>query len=220
MIRPLIFPILVALAALLTNCQPQPETSPETSSATSMDDTNHASTKTDDSTSGTQIATLGAGCYWCIEAVLEQLDGVQDVESGFMGGHVPNPTYDEVCRKTTGHAEVVQVRFDPEKISYEHLLAWFWKLHDPTTLNRQGADVGPQYRSAIFYHSEAQREAAEKSKAQHAGEFADPIVTEITAASEFYTAPGEHQDFYRGNRTYGYCKAVIAPKLDKLGLEK
>lgn len=169
-----------------------------------------------------ETATLGAGCYWCIEAVLEQIDGVHGVVSGFMGGHVENPTYEAVCAGITGHAEVVQVTFDPEVLPYEHLLAWFWKLHDPTTLNRQGADHGTQYRSAIYYHSDAQRDAAQKSKAaaDASGEFDDPIVTEITEASTFYEAKAEHQDFYRANRNYGYCRAVIAPKLDKLGLKK
>ena len=168
----------------------------------------------------TQLATFGAGCYWCVEAVLEQLDGVLDVTSGFMGGEVKNPTYKQVCSGTTGHAEVVQVTFDPATISYDALLAWFWKLHDPTTLNRQGADVGTQYRSAIFYHSDAQRAAAEASKKTAQADFAAPIVTEITAASTYYEADAGHQDYYRNNRSQGYCRAVIAPKLDKLGLEK
>lgn len=169
-----------------------------------------------------QIATFGAGCYWCVEAVLEQLDGVKDVVSGFMGGDVPDPSYEEVVSGRTGHAEVVQVSFDPEVISYDQLLGWFWKLHDPTTLNRQGADVGTQYRSAIFFHSEDQRLAAEtsKKKVDDAGVFDDPIVTEITEAGPFYVAKGEHQDFYRNNKNYGYCRVVISPKLDKLGLEK
>lgn len=171
---------------------------------------------------GTEVATLGAGCFWCIEAVLEQLDGVLEVRSGYMGGHVENPTYEQVCSKTTGHAEVVQVTFDPEKISFKELLVSFWKLHDPTTLNRQGNDVGPQYRSAIFYHSEAQREAAEasKKKLEEAGVYPDPIVTEIKPASTFWVAEDYHQDFYRNNKGHGYCRLVIAPKLDKLGLDK
>ena len=166
-----------------------------------------------------EIATFGAGCFWCVEAVLEQLDGVQDVSSGYTGGHVDNPTYKQVCGGDTGHAEVVQVTFDPSIVSYEVLLAWFWKLHDPTTLNRQGADVGTQYRSAIFYHSDEQREKAEASKAAAAEDFIEPIVTEITAASTYYSAEEYHQDYYRANKQQGYCRAVIAPKLDKLGLE-
>jgi peptide-methionine (S)-S-oxide reductase len=170
----------------------------------------------------TETATFGAGCYWCVEAVLEQLDGVLDVRSGFMGGSVANPTYEQVCRGDTGHAEVVQVRFDPERIRYAELLAWFWKLHDPTTLNRQGNDVGTQYRSAIFWHSQAQRDAALRSKqaAQASGEFDAPIVTEIAEASTFYEADDYHQDYYRLNKQQSYCRYVIRPKLDKLGLEK
>ena len=169
----------------------------------------------------TELATFGAGCYWCVEAVLEQLDGVVDVTSGFMGGEVDNPTYEQVCSGRSGHAEVVQVTFEPSVIPYEDLLAWFWNLHDPTTLNRQGADVGTQYRSVIFYHSEAQREAAEQAlkAADSSGQFADPIVTEIAAASTYYEAKEDHQDFYRRNREQGYCRAVIKPKLKKLGLK-
>ncbi len=166
-----------------------------------------------------EIATLGAGCYWCTEAVLEQLDGVLDVQSGFMGGQVANPSYKEVCTGKTGHAEVVQVRFDPSVISYEALLEWFWRLHDPTSLNRQGADVGTQYRSVIFVHSPEQREVAERSKAAAQEHFKDPIVTEITDAGPFYPAEDYHQNYYRTNKTQGYCRMVIAPKLEKLGLD-
>ena len=170
----------------------------------------------------TEVATFGAGCFWCVEAVLEQVDGVADITSGYMGGDAPNPSYKDVCTGRTGHAEVVQVTFDPKVLPYEELLDWFWRLHDPTTLNRQGADVGTQYRSAIFYHSEGQREVAEKSRAAAAasGVFADPIVTEITAAGPYYEAEGYHQDYYRQNKEQGYCRAVIRPKLNKLGLEE
>ena len=171
-------------------------------------------------TDNKEIVTLGAGCFWCVEAVLEQLEGVSDVRSGYMGGHVDNPNYDQVCSGTTGHAEVVQVRFDPAKLPLEELLAWFWQLHDPTTLNRQGADVGTQYRSAIFYHSEQQRELAERSKETAQPRFREPIVTEISPAGTFWEAEGYHQDFYRSNRSKGYCRAVIAPKLDRLKLRE
>lgn len=194
---------------------------PEQDSASQdMTEQNTAETATDDT--DTEIATLGAGCFWCVEAVLEQLDGVVDVTSGYMGGEVANPTYEAVCRGTTGHAEVVQVTFDPKRVTYEKILDFFWKLHDPTTLNRQGPDVGTQYRSAIFYHSEAQRQAAEKSKSalDESGAAGAPSVTEITAAGPFYSADGYHQDFYRLNRKNPYCRAMIVPKLDKLGLEK
>ena len=159
-------------------------------------------------------------CYWCIEAVLERTDGVKSVVSGFMGGHVENPTYRQVTTGATGHAEVVEVKFDPEEISYEKLIEQFWKLHDPTTLNRQGADSGTQYRSAIFYHSEEQKKIAEASKKKHAKDFDDPIVTEITKASKFYEAPKEHQNFLTNNPYQGYNRAVVWPKLRKLGLDK
>jgi peptide-methionine (S)-S-oxide reductase len=170
----------------------------------------------------TEVATFGAGCFWCVEAVLQQVDGILGLESGYMGGELENPTYKQVCDGDTGHAEVVKVTFDPARISYQKVLSWFWKLHDPTTLNRQGNDVGTQYRSAIFYHSEAQREAAEASKKQVEGAavFSSPVVTEITPASTFYAAEDYHQDYYRRNRSQSYCQFVISPKLDKLGLEK
>ena len=168
----------------------------------------------------TEIATLAAGCFWCVEAVLQQVDGVLEVRSGYMGGKTEDPTYRQVCSGDTGHAEVVQVRFDPARLAYADLLAWFWRLHDPTTLNRQGNDVGTQYRSAIFTHSDDQRGTAEESKRQAdaSGDFADPIVTEIVPASTFWSAEESHDDYYRQNREQGYCRMVIAPKLDKLGL--
>ena len=168
---------------------------------------------------GLQLATFGAGCFWCVEAVYDQIEGVSEVRSGYAGGETEDPTYEEVCTGTTGHAEVCELAFDPAVISYEELLDWFWRLHDPTTLNRQGADVGTQYRSAIFYHSEVQREAAERSKQEAQASFADPIVTEITPASTFYVAEAKHQDYYFGNQGQGYCRMVIKPKLKKLGLE-
>jgi peptide-methionine (S)-S-oxide reductase len=165
------------------------------------------------------IATFGAGCFWCVEAVFEQLDGVHAVESGYMGGDTKNPTYREVCSGTSGHAEVTQIQFDPEIIRFETLLDWLWRSHDPTTLNRQGADAGTQYRSAIFYHNEQQREAAEASKSAAQVNFTSPIVTEITAASTFYPAEDYHQGYYRINGTAPYCQMVIRPKLAKLNLE-
>jgi len=169
--------------------------------------------------SSTEIATFGGGCFWCIEAVFSRIDGVKAVVSGYAGGEKPNPTYEEVCSGTTGHAEVVQIHFDPEVVSYEEILDLFWKAHDPTTLNRQGADVGSQYRSIILYNSEAQAEAAERSKAGAAANFADPVVTQIVPLSEFYEAEKYHQDYYRNNPHAGYCTFVIKPKLQKLDLE-
>lgn len=152
---------------------------------------------------------------------MERLEGVVDVKSGYMGGHVENPTYEQVCEKTTGHVEVIQVTFDPAKIKYEELLDVFWQAHDPTTWDQQGADKGPQYRSAIFTHSAEQKAQAENSKRAlgQSGKFKDPIVTEIRDAAKFWVAEGYHQDFYKNNPNYGYCRAVISPKLKKLGFE-
>ena len=161
-------------------------------------------------------ATLGAGCFWCVEAVFETLDGVESVVSGYMGGESLNPTYESICTGLTGHAEVVQIHFKPEVITYEALLKRFWLAHDPTTLNRQGADVGTQYRSAIFTHSEEQAELAEASIAEASNLFAEPIVTQIAPADTFYPAENYHQDFYRNNERHPYCQMVIRPKLKKL----
>lgn len=167
----------------------------------------------------TELATFAGGCFWCVEAVLEQVDGVIDARSGYMGGASRNPSYREVSAGESGHAEVVQVVFDPAKVTYEALLDWFWKSHDPTTLNRQGADEGTQYRSAIFVHGPEQRAAAERSKAAAQARFEDPIVTEIADAAPFTEAEDYHQDYYRQNRAQSYCRAVIQPKLKKLGLK-
>ncbi len=221
--------LAVLLTVFVTACSagepgagPAPEAPPETQPAVVLPREGEPVTDPTTTPEGNQVATFGAGCYWCVEAVLEQLDGVLDARSGFMGGHVENPSYQAVCAGVTGHAEVVQVDFDPSKISYDALLAWFWKLHDPTTLNKQGPDAGTQYRSAIYYHSDAQKAAALASKAaaDASGDFKDPIVTEIAAASDFYEAKQEHQDFYRENKQSGYCRAVITPKMKKLGLEE
>ena len=165
---------------------------------------------------GQEVATLGAGCFWCVEAVFQELKGVSSVVSGYMGGEIKNPTYKDICTGKTGHAEVAQVTFDPTVITFEEVLEVFWSTHDPTTLNRQGADRGTQYRSAIFYHSDTQKQAAEKSKTEVAPElWDDPIVTEITEASVFYEAEDYHQNYYNENQNYGYCVAVINPKMEK-----
>jgi peptide-methionine (S)-S-oxide reductase len=158
-----------------------------------------------------ETATFGNGCYWCTEAVFQRVKGVETVSSGFMGGHVANPTYEQVCTGLTGHAEVLHLQFDPAVISYEKLLEIFWSSHDPTTLNRQGNDVGPMYRSAVFYHSEEQKLLAVKYKDRltEARAFNAPIVTEITEASEFYAAPDYHQDYYNRNKSKNpYCKMI------------
>ncbi len=166
---------------------------------------------------GMQTATLAGGCFWCVEAVLEQLRGVLKVESGFAGGHVPNATYEQVCSGTTGHAEVVNVTFDPAQVSYAELLEVFFVTHDPTTLNRQGADVGDQYRSAIFYHTPEQRTTAEEVMAAFAEAklWPNPIVTQLAPFDAFIKAEAHHQGYYRRNASSGYCQAVIAPKVAK-----
>jgi peptide-methionine (S)-S-oxide reductase len=164
-----------------------------------------------------EVATFGNGCFWCTEAIFQRVDGVEKVVSGYTGGSVKNPTYKEVCTGLTGHAEAIQITFDPRKISFTELLEIFWQTHDPTTLNRQGADVGTQYRSAIFYHNDVQKKLAEeyKQKLNAAGAFNKPIVTEITQAVVFYPAENYHQNYYNLNGKAPYCSYVIAPKLEK-----
>ncbi|MBU3028284.1 peptide-methionine (S)-S-oxide reductase MsrA [Zobellia galactanivorans] len=164
-----------------------------------------------------EIATLGGGCFWCIEAVLQELKGVEKLVSGYAGGNAPGkPTYKEVCSGLTGHAEVVQVSFDPSVISYQDLLIVFMTSHDPTSLNRQGGDVGTQYRSVIFYHNDTQKTVAESVIQELSSYFEDPIVTELSPLPTFYDAEDYHQDYYRNNTSQGYCSAVITPKLAKL----
>lgn len=162
-------------------------------------------------------ATFGGGCFWCTEAIFQDVIGVEKVVSGYAGGHVDNPSYREVCNGTTGHAEVIQVTYDPAVISYEDLLMIFFKTHDPTTMNRQGADVGTQYRSIVFYHDEAQKEVAQRTKEvlNRSGEFHGPIVTEIMPYDRFYAAEGYHQEYYNNNQYQPYCMAVIDPKVRK-----
>lgn len=164
-----------------------------------------------------EITTLGGGCFWCTEAVFDRVKGVEKVLSGYSGGNVPGtPTYREVTSGLTGHAEVIQVHFDPEIISYEDILKIFMTTHNPTTLNRQGADVGTQYRSVIFYHNETQKQVAEKVLKEMTSYFDDPIVTELSPLDKFFPAEAEHRDFYNRNPEYGYCTAVISPKIAKL----
>ncbi|CDM64602.1 peptide-methionine (S)-S-oxide reductase MsrA [Pyrinomonas methylaliphatogenes] len=165
-----------------------------------------------------ELATLAGGCFWCLEAVFSEVRGVERVISGYTGGHVPNPTYQQVCTGMTGHAEAVQITFDPQQISYKELLEIFFAIHDPTTLNRQGADIGTQYRSAIFYHSPEQREIAEEMIAalERAQVWDRPIVTEIAPAAAFYPAEDYHQGYFRKNPDQPYCQVVVAPKVAKL----
>jgi peptide-methionine (S)-S-oxide reductase len=174
-----------------------------------------AQTKPMNSANQTETATLGGGCYWCTEAIFQMLPGVKSVASGFAGGTKENPTYEEVCTGRTGHAEVIQVEYDPKVISYEKILKTFWEAHDPTTLNRQGHDTGTQYRSIILYSNEAQKLAAEKSKAEAQKHFHDPIVTQIVPLQKFYKAKLDHQNFYRNNPNQPYCQAIIRPKVEK-----
>jgi peptide-methionine (S)-S-oxide reductase len=169
------------------------------------------------STATLDTATFGTGCFWCTEAVFQQLEGVEKVTSGYSGGTVVNPTYEQICTKTTGHAECLNVLYDPAKITYEELLKVFWEVHDPTTLNRQGADVGTQYRSVIFYHNAAQKALAEKYKAEldKSGAWNNPIVTTLEPMTIFYPAEAYHQNYYNNNTSQGYCQFVIRPKLEK-----
>lgn len=166
----------------------------------------------------TAVVMFGSGCFWCSEAVFQQIPGVISVKSGYSGGNIKNPTYEQVCTGNTGHAEVVQVSYDPLKVSFESLLEMFWASHDPTTLNRQGADVGSQYRSVIFYFEADQKLVAEKSKQSldKSGKFKSPVVTQIAPAGEFYPAEDYHADYFNKNKSAPYCRFIIAPKLEKL----
>lgn len=168
-------------------------------------------------TANSEVATLGGGCFWCLEAVYDELNGVIDVVSGYSGGSVPDPSYQAVCTGSTGHAEVVQLKFDPQVISYREILEVFFTIHDPTTLNRQGADVGTQYRSAIFCHTPEQKETARQviSELQEAGLWSRPVVTELIDFTTFYPAEEYHQEYFRRNPYAGYCQAVVAPKVAK-----
>jgi len=175
-----------------------------------MSDTTITNVKTD-------TATFGAGCFWCVEAVFQRLEGVLKVTSGYSGGHIENPTYEEVCSKSSGHVEVARIIYDPSKVSFDDLLEVFWQVHDPTTMNQQGADVGPQYRSVIFYHDEAQKERAEfyKKKLDASGAWDRPIVTAIEPLKNFYPAENYHQNYYNDNQDQMYCRYVIRPKVEK-----
>ena len=164
---------------------------------------------------GNEFATLGGGCFWCLEAVFEELDGVVDVESGYTGGHVGRPTYRQICDGDTGHAEVVRVEFEPQRIGYREILEVFFAIHDPTTLNRQGSDVGDQYRSAIFFHSEAQRLAAESLIREAQASYDHEIVTQLLPATDYFRAEDYHQEYFRHNMAQGYCMFVVAPKVQK-----
>ncbi len=196
--------LISLLCALFFSCSAQTQDKADTSATIEIDST-------------MKQATFGAGCFWCVEAIFQELEGVQSVQSGYSGGKVDNPTYREVCSGLTGHAEVVQITYDPAKISFEELLEVFWQTHDPTTLNQQGADKGTQYRSVVFYHDEEQRELAEyyKKKLNDEKAFQNPVVTEISAFEKFYPAEDYHQEYFNNNQNQPYCQIVIQPKLDK-----
>ncbi|MBL7826464.1 MAG: peptide-methionine (S)-S-oxide reductase MsrA [Saprospiraceae bacterium] len=183
-------------------------------SAPAMQQSTNTTTETT-SSGQTELATLGGGCFWCVEAIYQDLNGVLKVESGYSGGNIDNPSYREVCTGTTGHAEVIQVTFDPALVSFDDILHIFFTVHDPTTLNRQGNDSGTQYRSVIYYHSEAQRQTAEKVKVEAQEAWDDPIVTEISAFDKFYKAEGYHQNYFKDNPNQPYCSYIIAPKVKK-----
>jgi peptide-methionine (S)-S-oxide reductase len=217
--------LVVAVAAIarglftMTDApSPGKQARPEPAAPTSQPESMAPASDAIVATQGLETATLGAGCFWCIEAVFQQLNGVRQVVSGYSGGHVKNPTYENVCSGATGHAEVIRITFDPKLISYAELLEVFWKTHDPTTLNRQGNDVGTQYRSVVFYHNDEQRREAEhyQRKLDESGAFATGIVTEISPSSEFYPAEDYHQNYFADNPRKPYCAAIIQPKVDKL----
>lgn len=202
----LFFSSLLAITSLISCAQKQNNKTNIMSDATTID----SKIKTD-------TADFGSGCFWCTEAFFQRLEGVISVKSGYGGGHVKNPTYEEVCDKTTGHAELARVVYDPTKISYDELLEVFWKTHDPTTLNQQGADKGPQYRSVIFYHNNEQKEKAEKYKVEldKSGAWDKPIVTAIEPFTNYYPAENYHDNYYNANPNQGYCRYVIQPKVEK-----
>jgi len=205
-----ISPIAIFAPAVLAGCAPATAAQKGLQEAEAM---NQEQAEKD----GLELATLGGGCFWCVEAVFEEVEGVKEAVSGYAGGRVENPNYQQVCSGLTGHAEVVQVAFDPTVISYAKILEIFFKTHDPTTLNRQGPDMGTQYRSVIFYHDAAQQKIAEelKAKLDESGAFRGRIVTEIAAAPKFYPAEAYHQDYWKQNPGQGYCRAVIGPKMSK-----
>ena len=209
-----IFFALLAISALTVSCSRADQPTQPTNSAMNNPEPKMPATNK------TEFADLGGGCFWCMEAVFERLPGVVSVKSGFAGGTTENPTYREVCTETTGHAEVTEIEFDPAKISYAKLLEIFWQAHDPTTLNRQGADEGTSYRSIILYRDEKQKLLAEKSKLEAQKDFHHPIVTEIVPLKKFYIAEDYHQGYYDNNSSQSYCQVVIAPKLEKLEKKK
>jgi peptide-methionine (S)-S-oxide reductase len=212
--------LLLAIFGLMISGCSADDAKPASNTNTNAD-TTHMPASMPKIPDGADSITLAAGCFWCTEAIFQQVPGVLSVTSGYTGGMTKNPTYEQVCTGETGHAEASRIAFDPKKTSLEKILAVFWEAHDPTSLNRQGNDSGTQYRSAIFYSTDEQKQVAEKSKAEAGKEFSKPIVTEITKLGEFYPAENYHQDYYRLNKGRNpYCSVVISPKLKKLGLKE
>jgi peptide-methionine (S)-S-oxide reductase len=209
--KPLLLFTLMTFLGL--DCQTAPE--PATKKASTMDQTTETSAPTYNPETATEVATLGGGCFWCVEAIYQDLQGVSKVVSGYSGGSTSNPTYREICTGLTGHAEVIQVHFDPSVTTYREILDIFFTVHDPTTLNRQGNDVGTQYRSVIYYHSDEQRQTAEAAKVAAAALWDDPIVTEIAKFDRFYAAEAYHQNYYKDNPNQPYCSFIITPKVKK-----
>jgi peptide-methionine (S)-S-oxide reductase len=219
--------LMVSVVAAFGGCYPMPTSSASTGNIPSYDELQDRQKvdETDKSAANqkqkqgkkVKTATFGAGCFWCVEAVFQELDGVHSVKSGYTGGHVDNPTYEQICTGRTGHAEVCLIKYDPEKITFKELLEVFWMTHDPTTLNRQGVDTGTQYRSAVFYHDEEQKRLSEKYKnaLNEQSAFGRPIITEIVAAETFYPCEKYHDNYFKDNPNAGYCRAIIRPKMKK-----
>jgi peptide-methionine (S)-S-oxide reductase len=210
--------LLTGVCAIIFSVACTPKENPNNGmSSLTTNVTSNSKAITPDTKTGTDTATFGTGCFWCTEAIFEQVNGVLKVTSGYSGGHVENPTYEQVCNKTTGHAEVVQLVYDPKVVSYDELLEIFWQTHDPTTLNRQGNDVGPQYRSVVFYHNNEQQVKAAhyKTELDNNKAFDNPIVTAIEPYKNFYSAENYHQNYYSNNGSQPYCYFVIKPKLEK-----
>jgi peptide-methionine (S)-S-oxide reductase len=209
--------LIFAFSAMLFSCSSGKNASPTVNSMSNEDSVKVVTLKQDSTTMNLDTATFGAGCFWCIEAVFQEVKGVVSVTSGYTGGTTKNPTYEEICTGRTGHAEVARIVYDTTLVSFDALLEIFWQTHDPTTLNQQGNDVGTQYRSAVFYHNDEQRRKAEQYKKEldASGAWDKPLVTEITALGEFYPAENYHQNYYRNNPNQGYCRYVIQPKMEK-----
>ncbi len=207
--------ILSVLSLLGTACHSAQEVTPKKEKAMQTAQTTSTPDTLKPADGKTELATLGGGCFWCVEAVYQELNGVMKVESGYAGGHVRNPTYQEICTGTTGHAEVAQITFDPSIVSFEEILEVFFTVHDPTTLNRQGNDVGTQYRSVIYYHTPEQKKVAEAAKLAASELWSDPVVTEIAPLDKFYKAETYHQNYYKDNPNQPYCVYVVGPKVEK-----